>query len=133
MHSRPLVISAASAITPARCGSSRSKLIPCWHDKHSLTCDNDTADSWDDGWTRQPPIYQESLLFPAQHASHLPEQTQIVTHAVHCHRGLVTITKYGSDPIQSDTASAKGHFADPQAGVAEQCVTHGVLISLLVS
>src|ERR1017187_10201163 len=99
MHSRPLVISAASAITPARCGSSRSKLIPCWHDKHSLTCDNDTADSWDNGWTRQPPIYQESLLFPAQHASHLPEQTQIVPHAVHCHRGLVTITKYGSDPI----------------------------------
>jgi len=62
MHSRPSVISAASAVTPARCGSNRYQLIPCWHDKHPLNCDNDTADSWEDGWTRQPPIYQESLF-----------------------------------------------------------------------
>src|SRR5579859_5187146 len=111
MHNRSPVISAASAITPARCGSSRSRLIPCWHDKHPLTCDNDTADSWEDGWTRQPPAYQESLPFHGQHAGHLPEQTQIVTHAVHCHRGLVTITKYGSDPFQSATARPADRFA----------------------
>ena len=35
-----------------------------------LTCDNDMADSWEDGWTRQPPIYQESLYLSRQHADH---------------------------------------------------------------
>jgi hypothetical protein len=67
--------SAASTTTPARCGSSASQLIPCWHDKHPLTCDNDTMDSWEDGWIRQPPAYQESLHLPTQHADQRPEQT----------------------------------------------------------
>jgi hypothetical protein len=39
-------------------------LIPCWHDRHPLTCDNDTVDCWEDGWTRQPPDYQESIAAP---------------------------------------------------------------------
>jgi hypothetical protein len=39
MNSRPPSSSAASVITPARCGSKTSRLIPCWHDKHVLTCE----------------------------------------------------------------------------------------------
>ena len=46
-----------------------------------------------------------------QHAGHLPEQSQIVTHAVRCHRGLVTITKYGSDPVGVDTANLRRQAA----------------------
>jgi hypothetical protein len=61
MHNRPPVSAAVSTTTPARCGSSRSRLISCWPDQHPLTCGNDTADSWEDGWTRQPPIYQVYL------------------------------------------------------------------------
>jgi hypothetical protein len=48
---------------------------------HLLTCDNGTTDSWEDGWTRQPPDYQESLLFPAQHAEKPDRAGQIVTQA----------------------------------------------------
>ena len=33
-------------MTPAKCGSSISRLIPHWHDKHPLNCDNDNPDSW---------------------------------------------------------------------------------------
>jgi hypothetical protein len=43
-----------------------------------LTCDNDTADSWEDGWCRQPPIYQESLRSLRQHADH--RTNQFLTH-----------------------------------------------------
>ena len=46
---RPSSSPAVSVMTPARCGSSISKLIPHWHDKNPLTCDNDTTDSWTDG------------------------------------------------------------------------------------
>ena len=59
---RPSSSWAVSVMAPARCGSSICKLIPHWHDKHLLTCDNDTPDSWTDGFPRQPPIYQESLF-----------------------------------------------------------------------
>ena len=38
--------SSASSMTPAKCGSSISRLIPHWHDKHPLNCDNDNPDSW---------------------------------------------------------------------------------------
>jgi hypothetical protein len=61
MRSRPSSSPAASVITPAGCGSSISTLIPHWHDKHPLTCDNGTLDPWIDSWTRQPLIYQGSL------------------------------------------------------------------------
>src|SRR5215831_18253098 len=63
MHSLAPASSAFSTTAPARCGSRTSKLIPSWHDKHPLTCDNDTTDSWEDGRTRQPPLYQGSLHF----------------------------------------------------------------------
>ena len=70
-------------MAPARCGSSRSQPISFWPDKHLLTCDNDRADSREDGWIRQPPIYQESLRLPKQHADHRPGQT-ILSHRPQC-------------------------------------------------
>src|SRR5581483_9288874 len=68
MRRRSCASSAVSTMTTARCGSSSSRLIPRWHDKYPLTCDNVTADSWEDGWTRQPSAYQGSLFPLAQHA-----------------------------------------------------------------
>jgi hypothetical protein len=67
--------SAASTTTPDRCGSSRSRLISCRHDRQPLNCDNDKPDSWADGWRRQPPTYQESFSPLGQHTDHAPEQT----------------------------------------------------------
>src|ERR1700734_1231605 len=101
MNSRPPSSSAASAITPARCGSKTSRLIPCWHDKHVLTCDNDTTDSWEDGWIRQPPAYQESLYPQSTTRRPCPRTTLIVTSQAHPSQGLVTVTKCGSDPDEA--------------------------------
>src|SRR6266700_2514432 len=98
MHSRPPVTSAASAITPARCGSSRSKLISCWHDKHPLTCDNDTADSWKDGWTRQPPTYQESICFSSTTRRSPVRADRIVTRCTSRRTGLLPSRNTGQIP-----------------------------------
>ncbi len=73
INSRPPATSAASAITPARCGRNTSRLIPYWPDKHPLTCDNDRADSWEDDWIRQPPAYQEVA---SAHATRRPVDKQ---------------------------------------------------------
>src|SRR5262249_40422050 len=87
MHSLAPASSAFSTTAPARCGSSTSKLIPSWHDKHPLTCDNDTTDSWEDGWTRQPPLYQGSLHFLVQHADRNVKQSRSLHKLTFRHRG----------------------------------------------
>ena len=99
MRSLPSSSPAASVMTPAKCGSSPSTLIPHWHDKHPLTCDNDKMDSWTDGWPRQPPVYSGVLLFLKRNTPIMRGTMRIVTIRRAGRTGLVTVTKYGTDPL----------------------------------
>src|SRR6266446_1608504 len=119
MHSLPPSSPAASVTTPAKCGSSSSTLIPHQHDKHPFTCEDDKTDSWTDGWTRQPPgLFRSPLVPQAQHADPASGHDGSLRFTRICRTGLVTVTKYGSDPISADVDS---HERRQRVHSAEHC------------
>ena len=120
-HTQSQLISASSTITAARCGSSISKLIPHWHDKHSLSCKNDMTDPWrtaglDNRRTTRDPSFhlRDTPTMPRNDTDRqgLPGMSSC--------GGLVTVTKYGSDPPELHPGRLHGlrHLIRPTSSAA---------------
>src|SRR5262249_21269689 len=70
MHTSPGNGSTRSTPPRVRGGNRASRPHSAPHDKQSPRGDNDPLDAWLTGGRKQPPIYQESLHLPRQHADH---------------------------------------------------------------